>query len=323
MKYIGTLKSKIIISLILGIIFSIAISIYSATHTFCYPTPTNPCGGISSITAREILILWFLGFTVLFTLLTIVDFISRKFAKPQNFSSVPNDLPKNSAKTDFLIAAILILGGVLLLYATAGKPVIKNDNAVNPTSQSSPILTQTGPSASLTPTQISLDETANWKTYSNARYTYTIKYPTNWFVDTIYSENDFTQRGPVEDNEFIGGDTGFSNYPNASGYSMENPAPSDLYSVSLMVYRVASNISYDQFISSKHFGYDKKENISINGISAVRLTGVTTDHPVGVTVVNTLVKVGNKMFVFNYSGNPIPQQIKDTANKLINSFTAK
>lgn len=174
-----------------------------------------------------------------------------------------------------------------------------------------------------TPTPTSADSIANWKAYSNTRYAYTIKYPTNWFMNTTYSENDFTQRGQVENNEFIGGDTGFSNYPNASGYNIENPAPSDLYSVSLMVYRMASNLSYDQFISSKHFGYDKKENISINGISAVRLTGVTTDLPVGVTVVNTLVKAGNKMFVFNYSGNTIPQQIKDTANKLINSFTTK
>ena len=78
-----------------------------------------------------------------------------------------------------------------------------------------------------TPTPTPADPTANWKVYSNIRYAYTIKYPTNWFMDTTYSENDFTQRGSVEDNEFIGGDTGFSNYPNASIYNMETPEIKD------------------------------------------------------------------------------------------------
>jgi amino acid transporter len=142
MKYIGTLKSKLIISLILGIIFSIANSIYSATHVFCLSTPTNPCGGISSITAREILILWFLGFTALFTLLTLIDFIFRKIAKPQDLPSAPNDLTKNSAKTEFLIMIILILGGALLLYITVGKSVIENDNSSNPIPTSNPAATQ-------------------------------------------------------------------------------------------------------------------------------------------------------------------------------------
>lgn len=173
------------------------------------------------------------------------------------------------------------------------------------------------------PTPRAVSETTSWQTYSNTRYSYTIKYPSNWYVETTYSEKDFTQRGPVEDNEFIGGDTSFSNYQNSSSYNLENPAPKDLYSAGFMIYKTEPAISYDQFISSKHFGYDEKENISINGISALRLIGVSTDHPVGVTVVNTLVKVGNKMFVFNYSGSPIPQQEKDIVKKIINSFTTK
>jgi len=119
--------------------------------------------------------------------------------------------------------------------------------------------------------------------------------------------------------EFIGGDTGFCNYPNVSSYNMENPPPKDSYCLSLMIYKITSNISYDQFV----FPNGKKENIIISGMDAVRLTGITTDHPVGFTVVKTLLKVGNKMFVFNYSGNPIPQTEKDVAEKIINSFTIK
>lgn len=221
--------------------------------------------------------------------------------------------------------AIVVLVGTAVYFVAVKKSepvnnsVVTNNTNTAPTNQTNP--TTIPPVNTSTPTPT--DQTANWKIYSNTRYSYTIKYPTNWYLDTTYSENDYTQRGPVEDNEFIGGDTVFSNYPNVSSYNMENPAPKDLFSVGFMIYKVASKSSYDQFISSKHFGYDKKENISIDGKSAVQLTGVTVDHPVGVTVVNTLVKIGNEMFVFNYSGNPITQQMKDIANQIINSFATK
>lgn len=159
--------------------------------------------------------------------------------------------------------------------------------------------------------------------YNNNRYSYTIEYPADWYIDTTSSEADFSQRGPQADNEFIGGDTSFSNYQNLSSYNMENPAPADLYEVSLKIYKVDVNSSYDQFFASKNFGYDTKENIIINGLSAVQLTGVTVDSPTGVTVVNTFIKVGEKMFVFNYSGNPIPQPEEEAANRIINSFLVK
>jgi hypothetical protein len=221
---------------------------------------------------------------------------------------------KGFANIILVVVIVVILVGAVGYFAFVKKsePVAQ---------QQTPTYSQTKTPVSAAPTP--KDEIANWKTYSSARYSYTIGYPSNWYIDTTYSQKDFTQRGPVEDNEFIGGDTGFSNYPNAPSYNMENPAPKDLYSVGFMIYKIEPNISYDQFISSKHFGYDKKESISINGISVLRLTGVSTDNPVGVTVVNTLVKVGNKMFVFNYSGSPIPQQEKDIANKIINSFATK
>ena len=169
-------------------------------------------------------------------------------------------------------------------------------------------------------TQTSAPQTASLKTYANTRYSYTVEYPSSWYAHTTNSERDFTQRGPGG-SDVIGGDTSFSNYQEEFGY--DNPAPKDLFSVNLMIYKIESNTSYDQFISSKSFNSDGKENISINGISALRLTGVTTDHPVGFTVVNTLVKVGDKMFVFNYSGSPISQQLKDNADEIINSFSAK
>jgi hypothetical protein len=88
-----------------------------------------------------------------------------------------------------------------------------------------------------------------------------------------------------------------------------------------MIYRVPIDTTFNQFISSEHFGYNKKESIIINRKNTIRLSSITIDHPVRITAVNTFIKIGDKMFGFNYSGNPITQHMKDIANKIINSFT--
>lgn len=216
-----------------------------------------------------------------------------------------------------LIVAVLLVGGGAYFYTqnkSENPPVTKNVTLPQATS-TAPAANQTAPVA-----QTSNSQMTGWKTYTNIHYSYTIEYPSNWYAHTTNSEKDFTQRGPGG-SDIIGGDTSFSNYQEE--FSYDNPAPKDLLSVNLMIYKIESNISYDQFISSKGFRADGREDLSINGISALRLMGVTTDHPVGVTVVNTLVKVGNKMFVFNYSGSPVSQQLKDDTGKIINSFAAK
>ena len=161
--------------------------------------------------------------------------------------------------------------------------------------------------SSSTTSAVTESKNADWQTFSNKRYSYTIKYPKDWDVKNDHSESAFRARG--EDKEMIGGDTVFSNQ--------------DHFSVNLMIYKVTTGSTYTQFISSKHFGYDKKEEIKVNGLKAVRLSGVTNDHPVGVTVVNTLVKVGDRMFVFNYSGDPISQSDQDIAEEIIDSLTTK
>ena len=95
-----------------------------------------------------------------------------------------------------------------------------------------------------------------------------------------------------------------------------------LYELSLKVYQVDANSTYEQFLSSKNFAYDKMDSVTINGLSAIKLTGVTTDSPVGVTVVNTFIKVADKMFAFNYSGNPLSDEERKAAEGIINSFMA-
>ena len=205
-----------------------------------------------------------------------------------------------------VIAVVIIAGGI------GGYLYVKNKNKIliaNPLNNST--LTKQNILASST------DETAHWKTYSNSRYDYTIKYPLNWRIDTTHSENDFTQRGGV----LMGGDTDFSNCPEPTKYTTENPP--GCYDLHLTVYKIDPAISYDQFLASQNYGVSAKENVLINGINAVRLTGVTEDAPVGVTVINTFIKVDGKMFWFSYSDKPISQAERDIMGKIIGSFSPK
>lgn len=166
------------------------------------------------------------------------------------------------------------------------------------------------------------NNTTNWKTYTNNLYNYTVKYPANWYVDTTSSEKDFSQRGPAEDNTFMGGDTIFRNYPNQFSYNTGNPPPKDFFSVNLMIYKVPTTITFDEFISSefRYDRYEKKENIIINGKNALQLTRIDNDIFMGQTGINTFIKVEDKMFSFSYAGNPITQEMKDNAKGIINSF---
>ncbi|MDD3284160.1 MAG: hypothetical protein PHZ07_01035 [Patescibacteria group bacterium] len=147
----------------------------------------------------------------------------------------------------------------------------------------------------------------NLKTYQNIKYSYSVKYPSNWYVDATYSEKDFTLRGPVEDNNFIGGDTTWSNYKNPSQYNPGN-MPSDLQSVNLLIYKTDSNIILNDFVKIKHFAYSDLSNITINGISGFVLKGNSESQ--GLTGV--LLKVEDKVFYFNSKSEVLMNQMIKT-----------
>lgn len=164
-------------------------------------------------------------------------------------------------------------------------------------------------------------DTSNRRTYINTKYGYSIKYPANWYVDTTASEKDLELRVP-EREETLGGDTYFSDFPDVWQYNPSNPLIVDHFEISLLVYKIDPRMTYAQFLK-KHFDYlspTAMESIKINGVPAMRVIMVTTDHPVGVTVVGVFIKSGDRIFVFSYSGKPITQANRDTANRIIGSF---
>src|SRR3989344_4251054 len=182
---------------------------------------------------------------------------------------------------------ILVVVIVVLVGAVGYFVVVKKSEPIAQQPTSTPATSQTK-----SPTPTPKDETANWKTYSNNRYSYTILYPSSWFVDMTYSEGNFTQRGP--DNESMGGDTTWSNYQNPGQY---NPGtlPSGFAAVFLLIYKTDTSTTLDSFINLKHFSYSKKENVNINGASGIRLTTGGEGSKI------VLLKVGDKVFDFSYS----------------------
>ncbi len=192
------------------------------------------------------------------------------------------------------IVGVILIGGVI--YFAIGKKTETTTNqpvvtpATNNTSTPQNIATST-----------EADSITNRKTYTNTRYAYTIKYPSNWFVDTSHSESDFTARGPAESSDLIGGDTFWSNYENPGQYDL-GTLPRDFAAVYLFVYKADAQITLDKFIDSKRYPYIKRENATMNGQSAVRLTFENPENP-NETGIAVLFKANNKTFNFSYARN--------------------
>lgn len=170
-----------------------------------------------------------------------------------------------------------------------------------------------------------LVNTSDWKTYRNEEYGFAIQYPKDWYVDTRYSDKDFSQRGPTEDQVFIGGDTYFANYPNPRSYNISNPPPADFRDMTLAVYKVDPSLSYESFVQYPRSVESRKiseEAINIAGVEAFRLTGITIDHPVGVTFVTTFIKDKNRMFVLSHNdaGKPTSENDRAIFESMVRSF---
>lgn len=204
----------------------------------------------------------------------------------------------------FITAAVAL--GILLIvviYSLTGKPSSSGNNSV------------AGTTATASP-QTNVDSTASWRTYTNKRYGYAVRYPAYWFTDTTLGETDFIQRGPEQDQTFMGGDVIFSNYDKPAGFNANN-TPGDIFNLHLVVWKVDPSVSYGQFILQNHFVNGSEETTTINGLSVVRLTAT---GEVGTTVVNTFIKVDGNMFVFTYTAQTDDLTDTNIAEQIVQSF---
>lgn len=158
------------------------------------------------------------------------------------------------------------------------------------------------------------------KTYSNKKYKYELRYPSDWIMDTAYSDSDFTERG--NDGKLMGGDTFWENYD----WSPEEPSiePSDHYSLYLIVYRISpeKQLTVDDYLYEQ-YGYRyapqdvklREDFVSSFGIRGRYYETENSDHPVGVKGVITIFKKDNDFYIFKS-----PRQSKKFHNQILSTF---
>ena len=107
---------------------------------------------------------------------------------PQNLSSqsiVPQSSNKPRSKRIYLVIGIILL----VIFASLGylfrkDTIVKNNVAVSPSPAAKPT--------------IKADETADWKTYSNIKYGYSLKYPSDWTITDGQTDENVTFAGKGE-----------------------------------------------------------------------------------------------------------------------------
>lgn len=95
------------------------------------------------------------------------------------------------------VLLLVVVGGAYYFGKSIIKPVDNDSRACTMEAKICPdgsSIGRTGPNCefaqcpTVTPAK-SADETANWKTYTNAKYSYSIKYPPNWSIDESMAES--------------------------------------------------------------------------------------------------------------------------------------
>lgn len=140
-------------------------------------------------------------------------------------SSMPNqqqDFPQSTRPKKSVLKIVLIILGVLLLLgagAVGGYYYFKHKSPKTTTTSSNPTPTpasSSGSSSLPSASNQTTDPTANWNTYNNDKFGYTIKYPTNfYYIDYLYDKiakqrvNNqewlFIDKNPLPENAYLSG----------------------------------------------------------------------------------------------------------------------
>jgi hypothetical protein len=151
------------------------------------------------------------------------------------------------------------IGVLVIVLLTAGAYTFQKVS--NPNSQVLPDQ-QTGAQ-----TSASDNKMADWKTYSNSRYGYTIKYPETWFVESEKAENDFVKG--IDGRYDSGGNNGWSNY-------LQDPSatetPEDFQHINLTISRTDESLSdfFDNYYKNPDIKAADKIATKIQGKGTIR-----------------------------------------------------
>jgi hypothetical protein len=143
-------------------------------------------------------------------------------------------------------------------------------------------------------------DTSMWKTYTNIKYGYSIQYPQDWSINTRNANDDIVGRGMVTTSQEPAGIIS-GNYLAGGNFELSQDNNSDARdALSFQIAKPDPLITVDQFINSFGNFPNKKESLTINGLSAVRF--IDTSHPLIVdhTFTEVLIKGDRVAYIFMY-----------------------
>jgi hypothetical protein len=174
----------------------------------------------------------------------------------------------------------------------------------------------------ITELNFSLD-TQSWTTYTNEKHGYSIEYPTRWYIDTGQSDSDYYQLEPY--NFLVAGELYFST-DEPGKYNIAN-LPKNPFEVVFRIYKGDPNATFTRFFPEHKIDTKgaAKENININGMPGQKLVYTVVDSNTNETItsVDTFIKHDDRIFMFTYSGQPISEENRNIAERMIQSFKVK
>jgi hypothetical protein len=93
----------------------------------------------------------------------------------------------------FSVLGLVLVGGLIFAAVKVGVPSKPQPKACSTEAKICPdgsAVGRTGPNCEFAPcpNQVTQDETANWKTYTNTKFGFSVKYPNSWFSNSCGSD---------------------------------------------------------------------------------------------------------------------------------------
>lgn len=158
-----------------------------------------------------------------------------------------------------VIVALGLIGSAYYLGIKKGATFVSHETTLKPTlAVPTTIVTQLAPSTTV-PTVV--DATANWQTYTNTQYGYSIKYPSNWF-----DKGNFTTTPAFETEHYLSNeDTKYDTLDSNGVY---------IYIKKILQFIIGNeqNLTASQYFNQRYAQFSGATSLHIDGQPAVMYT---------------------------------------------------
>lgn len=167
------------------------------------------------------------------------------------------------------------------------------------------------------------------KTYQNTVYNYSVNYPSNWYIDTRYADQELIKQDS-DQTVYSGGNLSISNYSDDSIdlYQKENGPlefPKDYMLAYVYFEKIDSNTSLDKFIKTEDIEADsvEVEQMILNGTPALKYTLYNISGIGGATKGNSVIivsKNNDKLLTISYGFDDLNKSVIPEVEKIVDSF---